>query len=399
MNIVELLLDEENEVNGIDAVSIVENPAIESNFLALADQEIKLAKVDEEKRILMGAALIPNKPIFRKQGEEMFYVYFSKETVRRASELFFMNGNQNNATLEHQMSINDLTVVESWIVEGEQDKSRLYDLEVPVGTWMISMKVENDEVWNDYVKSGKVKGFSIEGYFADKAKIEKKDDIKSEMKAIMEDEAQYMLSNIKALIKKDNRTKEGKRLELETFNDYPAAVSNNAKRGIELNEKVNNKCATQVGKIRAQQLAKKENISKETLKRMYSYLSRAAEYYDENDKEACGTISYLLWGGKAGLRWSESKLKELGEINLASMMINDDFAIIDDRLAYSTREKAEEMAANIGCEGFHIHEFENKEWYMPCEKHELKKPCYDGYEMIGVKIKNGRRVPNCVKMK
>ena len=398
MNIVELLLDEENEVNGIDAVSIVENPAIESDFIALADQEIKLAKVDDEKRILMGAALIPNKPIFRKQGEEMFYVYFSKETVRRASELFFMNGNQNNATLEHQMSINDLTVVESWIVEGEQDKSRLYDLEVPVGTWMISMKVENDEVWNDYVKSGKVKGFSIEGYFADKAKI-KKDDLKEEMKAIMEDEAQYMLSNIKALIKKDGRTKTGKRTELETFKDYPDAVSNNAKRGIELNEKVNNKCATQVGKIRAQQLANKENISVQTLKRMYSYLSRAAEYYDENDKEACGTISYLLWGGKAGLRWSESKLKELGEINLASMMINDGFAIIDDRLAYSTQEKAEEMASNIGCEGFHIHEFENKEWYMPCEKHELKKPCWDGYEMIGYKIKNGKRVPNCVKKK
>ena len=398
MNIVELLLDEENEVNGIDAVSIVENPAIESDFIALADQEIKLAKVDDEKRILMGAALIPNKPIFRKQGEEMFYVYFSKETVRRASELFFMNGNQNNATLEHQMSINDLTVVESWIVEGEQDKSRLYGLEVPVGTWMISMKVENDEVWNDYVKSGKVKGFSIEGYFADKAKI-KKDDLKEEMKAIMEDEAQYMLSNIKALIKKDGRTKTGKRTELETFKDYPDAVSNNAKRGIELNEKVNNKCATQVGKIRAQQLANKENISVQTLKRMYSYLSRAAEYYDENDKEACGTISYLLWGGKAGLRWSESKLKELGEINLASMMINDGFAIIDDRLAYSTQEKAEEMASNIGCEGFHIHEFENKEWYMPCEKHELKKPCWDGYEMIGYKIKNGRRVPNCVKKK
>jgi len=398
MNIVELLLDEENEVNGIDAVSIVENPAIESDFIALADQEIKLAKVDDEKRILMGAALIPNKPIFRKQGEEMFYVYFSKETVRRASELFFMNGNQNNATLEHQMSINDLTVVESWIVEGEQDKSRLYGLEVPVGTWMISMKVENDEVWNDYVKSGKVKGFSIEGYFADKAKI-KKDDLKEEMKAIMEDEAQYMLSNIKALIKKDGRTKTGKRTELETFKDYPDAVSNNAKRGIELNEKVNNKCATQVGKIRAQQLANKENISVQTLKRMYSYLSRAAEYYDENDKEACGTISYLLWGGKAGLRWSESKLKELGEINLASMMINDGFAIIDDRLAYSTQEKAEEMASNIGCEGFHIHEFENKEWYMPCEKHELKKPCWDGYEMIGYKIKNGKRVPNCVKKK
>ena len=108
-----------------------------------------------------------------------------------------------------------------------------------------------------------------------------------------------MLSNIKALIKKDKRTKSGKNIELESYNDYPQAVSNNAKRGIEFNEKVNNKCATQVGKIRAQQLAQKENISLQTLKRMYSYLSRAQEYYDEGDKEACGTISYLLWGGKA----------------------------------------------------------------------------------------------------
>lgn len=98
----------------------------------------------------------------------------------------------------------------------------------------------------------------------------------------------------------------------ESYNDYPDAVSNNAKRGIELNEKVNNKCATQVGKVRAQQLANKESISVETIKRMYSYLSRAEVYYDENDTEACGTISYLLWGGLAGKRWSESKLKELG---------------------------------------------------------------------------------------
>jgi len=98
----------------------------------------------------------------------------------------------------------------------------------------------------------------------------------------------------------------------ESYSDYPDSVSNNAKRGIELNEKVNNKCATQVGKVRAQQLANKENISVETIKRMYSYLSRAEEYYDESDTTACGTISYLLWGGLAGKRWSESKLKELG---------------------------------------------------------------------------------------
>jgi len=402
MDIIELILDEENEdqMVGIDAVSIVENPAIESDFITLASEEIQLAKIDEEKKLLLGAALIPNKPIFRKRNDTMFYVYFSRDTVRRASELFFQNSNQNNATLEHQMSVNGLTVVESWIVEDtKMDKSAKYGLEMPKGTWMISMKVENDEIWNDYVKTGKVKGFSIEGYFADKAQI-KRPDLKAEMQAIEEEEAEYMLSNIKALIKKDKRTKSGKKITLETYNDYPQAVSNNAKRGIELNEKVNNKCATQVGKIRAQQLAQKENISLQTLKRMYSYLSRAQEYYDEGDKEACGTISYLLWGGKAGLRWSESKLKKLGEINLASMVVDETFAIIDDRLAYSTQEKAEEMAQNIGCEGFHVHEFEGKEWYMPCEKHtQMKKPCQAGYEQYGMKIKNGKKVPNCVPIK
>ena len=397
MDIIELILDEENEeMVGIDAVSIVENPAIESDFITLASDEIQLAKIDEEKKLLLGAALIPNKPIFRKRNDTMFYVYFSKDTVRRASELFFQNSNQNNATLEHQMSVKGLTVVESWIVEDtKMDKSAKYGLEMPEGTWMISMKVENDEVWTDYVKTGKVKGFSIEGFFSDRAQI-KKPDTKAEMAAIEEEEAEYMLSNIKALIRKDNRTKSGKKITLETYNDYPQGVSNNAKRGIDLNEKVNNKCATQVGKIRAQQLAQKENISLQTLKRMYSYLSRAQEYYDEGDTKACGTISYLLWGGKAGLRWSESKLKELGEINLTSMVINDNFAIIDDRLAYKTQEKAEEMARNIGCDGFHTHVYEDKEgnektWYMPCEKHIMQKyKCPKGF----VK-KDGR----CVKKK
>jgi len=401
MDIIELILDEENEeMVGVDAVSIVSAPAIEESFVALSSDEIKLAKVDDEKRIVMGCALVPNKMIYRKRNDTMFYVYFSKETIRRTSELFFQNGNQSNATLEHQMKANNLTVVESWIVEDEvKDKSAIYNLNAPVGSWVISMKVEDDELWNEIKEGKKYTGFSIEGFFADRAQI-KKPDTKSEMQAIEEEEAEYMLSNIKALIKKDKRTKSGKKIELETYNDYPQAVSNNAKRGIELNEKVNNKCATQVGKIRAQQLAQKENISLQTLKRMYSYLSRAQEYYDEGDTKACGTISYLLWGGKAGLRWSESKLKELGEINLASMVVDKDFAIIDDRLAYSTQEKAEEMAQNIGCEGFHVHEFEGKEWYMPCEEHtQMKKPCQAGYEQYGMKIKDGKKVPNCVPIK
>ena len=103
-----------------------------------------------------------------------------------------------------------------------------------------------------------------------------------------------------------------KKYELfQSYNDYPQAVKNNARKGIELNEKNGNKCATQVGKVRAQQLANGERITVDTIKRMYSYLSRAKEDYETTTPQDCGYISYLLWGGLAGLRWSESKLKEL----------------------------------------------------------------------------------------
>ena len=310
MNIIELVLDEMQELMGIQAISIVENPAIEEDFVALKTQKVEFATQNNEKRILMGAALIPNKPIYRRNGEDEFYVYFSKDTIRKASELFFQNGNQNKSTLEHQAELQGLSVVESWIIESEeQDKSRLYGLEMPVGTWMVSMKVNNEDIWENYVKTGKVKGFSIEGYFVDKVNF-----AKQEMEILEEQEANLILSQIRAVIKSDKRRKAGKRTELESYSDYPDAVRNNAQKGIELNKEVNNKCATDVGKIRAQQLAQGKPVSVETIKRMYSYLSRAEEYYDEKDTKACGTISYLLWGGLAGKRWAESKLKELNQL-------------------------------------------------------------------------------------
>lgn len=394
MRIVELILGDD-EMTGIEAISVVENPAIEEDFIALKSEEIKLAEVDNEKRILMGALLVPNKPIYRRKGEEEYYIYFSKETVEKASQLYLMNGNQSKATLEHQHTINGLTLVESWLVEDEvHDKSRKYGLNVPVGTWMGAVKVNNDQIWNDFVKTGKVKGFSIEGYFADKMERPKEP-----INDFDEEEAEEMLSVIRSIVKEDKRLKDGQRRELESYSDYPDGVKNNAKRGIELNDKVNNKCATQVGKIRAKQLAQGKPISKETIKRMYSYLSRAEEYYDEGDSKACGTISYLLWGGKAALRWSESKLKELGEIELASEVINDSMAIIDDRLAYATKELAIKAAQDIGCEKYHEHEFEGKTWFMPCEEHNLKAPCQEGYEQYGMKTKNGKKVPNCIPIK
>jgi hypothetical protein len=361
--IIELIIDEENEISGIEAISVVENPAIEEDFIALKEhKDIKLAEVDAEQRILMGPALIPNKKIFRKGEEDDYYIYFSEDTVRKASELFFIKSKHQNSTFEHSFELSDMSVVESWLIEDpKNDKASAYGFDLPKGTWMVSMKVLNDDVWRA-VKEGEVKGFSIEGYFADglerpKEAIEENacSDCLSELNA------EYELAEVLASLTED--------VELESYGGYPQSARNNAKRGIELNEKLNNKCATQVGKVRARQLEKGENFTLPTLKRIYSYLSRAAAYYDPGNNEACGTISYLLWGGKSMLNWTTSKLKGLDAIEAAS-------TIIDGRAAYSTQEEAEKAAEDIGCQGYHTHEYEGDVWYMPCEEHNLKAPCH-----------------------
>ena len=170
MKLFEMKLDEEAIANGVSAISLVESPAIESDFIALKKEDIakiEFATVDQEKRIVMGAVLIPEKPILRldEQGEP-FHIFFAKETIRKASELYLQRGLQSSATLEHEINIQGITLVESWIVEDKNlDKSQLYKLDAPVGSWVVSMKVANDEIWNGYVKNGKVKGFSIEGFF------------------------------------------------------------------------------------------------------------------------------------------------------------------------------------------------------------------------------------------
>jgi hypothetical protein len=190
MRIVELVIDEDDLDSGIEAVSVVESPAIEENFIALKKHELELKEIDKEKRILMGAALVPNKQIYRRNDKnEEYYIYFSEDTVRKASELFLMRSNQHNATYEHEKKLNGMSVVESWLIEDEKlDKSKKYGFNLPKGTWMISMKVNNDEVWKD-VKDGKVKGFSIEGYFADKYEMsieqQRKNEIINKLKELL----------------------------------------------------------------------------------------------------------------------------------------------------------------------------------------------------------------------
>jgi len=275
MEIIELLIDENKIESGINAVSVVESPAIEENFVALKKHEVELKEVDGEKRILMGAALVPNKQIYRKNGDKEFYIYFSEETVRKASELFLMRANQNNATLEHEKKMLDgMSVVESWIIEDEkQDKSAKYGFNLPKGTWMISMKVNNDEIWNK-VKAGEVKGFSIEGAIRD---------------LILKDE-QY---------------------NLETYNDYPKEATENAKIALRYAEENGwGDCGTPVGKARANQLANGENISEDTISRMASF-ERHRQSSQKELGDGCGRLMWLAWGGDAGVEWAQRKLEQI----------------------------------------------------------------------------------------
>ena len=152
---------------GIDsetyAISMVEAPAIESDFVALSkEEEVKVFLESDERHMVYGAALIPDKDIYRNNGEQEFYISFTKESIERMSQDFMKNYRQNEVTLDHEEMANDITITESWLVEDPyKDKANALGINVPKGTWMIGMKVNQIDVW-DRVKSGELKGFSVE---------------------------------------------------------------------------------------------------------------------------------------------------------------------------------------------------------------------------------------------
>lgn len=291
MRIIELIIDDEDPKSGVDAYSVVHSPAIEENFVALKKHEIELKQVDSEKRILMGAALVPNKQIYRRNAKnEEYYIYFSSDTIRKASELFLINSNQNNATYEHEKKVTGLSVVESWIIEDEEkDKSKLYGFDLPKGTWMISVKVNNEEIWKD-VKEGKVKGFSIEGYFADKFEM-----------SAEEAEATEVINELKRLLG----------VKLESYTDYPKGAIENAKIAIRYAEENGwGDCLEATGKARANQLANGEPISEETISRMASF-ERHRQHSTRELGDGCGRLAWLAWGGDEGIEWAQRKLEQI----------------------------------------------------------------------------------------
>jgi len=201
--IVELLIDETEEIHGIQAISLVANPAIERGWVALSkDRFLSLAKVNDEKRTLVGVALIPEKeiPRYDQDANEEYLVFFSKETIEKAQELFMNSLKNNKATVEHEKDVDGVSVIETWIKEDENDKSNLYGFnDVPIGSWLVKMKVYNDEVWQQ-VKQGDLKGFSIEGYFVDKAIEMQKNDILDLAEECVECEQKEVLEEIKELL-------------------------------------------------------------------------------------------------------------------------------------------------------------------------------------------------------
>jgi hypothetical protein len=200
LDTIELFIDEEKSEDGVQAISLVEYPAIEENFVALSSHKVEFKTINEEKRIIVGLALVPNKKIYRRSKNYEYNIMFSEETVKKASEIYLKNLRNNNTTLEHQELTTGVSVIESWVVEDTaMDKSNLYGLNAVKGAWVVTMKVDNDEVWQD-VKDKKYLGLSIEGMFSDKQEELSEENVVLDSENKQQEEAEYLLQRIKDIL-------------------------------------------------------------------------------------------------------------------------------------------------------------------------------------------------------
>jgi hypothetical protein len=300
---------DESEGNIITSISVVSTPAINENFFAFnkASQEMFY---NQDKQLIIGPALIPNKKLFRNQNGKKFFTFFSSSTIQKIKEHIISNG-AIKSNVEHQSDENDnpiledIVLTEIWVKEGHQDKSSMYGFNhLPVGTLFVCYKVKDLEIWK-MIKEGQIKGFSIEGSFKvvptniDVNPITALRQEYSDLYTAASNKEKQFLDIVLSSINYEL---------FSSYNNYPQEASDLASKAIKLVEENNLQCATQVGKVRAQQLANKENISIAVIKRTNSYLKRAKEYYNPNDELACGTISYWYWGGEPMLEWTNEFL-------------------------------------------------------------------------------------------
>lgn len=167
-----LRLTIDGDEDGVNIISLVEFPAVERNFIQLS-KEVKLS-LNEEKKELLGVALIPDFPIYRRDEQGEYYIVFSAESIRKIAIDFYKKLNVNMADVEHSHNMeNGITYFQSLIVDKENGICPAAFKDLPDGTWIIGCKIDNTDVW-DAVKNGTVKGFSIDGYFHSEQQDEKK---------------------------------------------------------------------------------------------------------------------------------------------------------------------------------------------------------------------------------
>tara|TARA_R110000772_G_scaffold172785_1_gene284654 strand:+ start:537 stop:1127 length:591 start_codon:yes stop_codon:yes gene_type:complete len=193
LDTIELYIDENEDNDGIEALSLVKFPATEETWVALNNHKIEFKSIDDDKRIVIGLALVPDKLIYRRNGDYEYNIKFSKETVKKAGQLYLKKLNNNNATLEHKTEVKGVSVVESWIVEDTlKDKTAIYNLNAVEGSWAVILSIENETVWKE-IKNGTYLGISVEGYFSDEQKL-------SEQK-----KRQKLIEKIKEIINKNGK--------------------------------------------------------------------------------------------------------------------------------------------------------------------------------------------------
>jgi hypothetical protein len=238
-NLFELTLEDDDI--GVFAVSFVAEPAIERDFVYMNKAEVKFTAIDEERHLVAGPLLIPDKKILRLDSfNQPYHVYFTADTIQAISQKYMMNNYNNAVTYEHSSPVKDVSLVESWIVSAStKDKSNLYGFTMPKGTWFGIMKCNNSQLWED-VKAGKVKGFSIEGEF-EHTEVKKSKQKFIDLASITEDEAKKVIAKIKHIIKSDQRYKKGQRIDMvelegeggqpSIISSYPGQWGNKKKKG------------------------------------------------------------------------------------------------------------------------------------------------------------------------
>lgn len=298
-----IMINEDDETTGVDFISLVKDPAVEENWMAFSSVQFDF-QAQKDKRMLFGVLMVPDKRIYRNDDRFGEYnVFFTKEDIEMIVKKFSKNNFNNNISFEHMgiqvkgTLIENFIVKEGMIVPGFES--------IPCGSWMGCVYIEDENFWTNFVKSEVVKGFSIEinGFLSRQDFSKDSNDIWDSLIKLLEDEI-----NDETIIKVEELFKSFK---FETYNDYPQAASDNAKIALRWAEENGwGDCGTQVGKVRANQLANRENISRETIARMAAF-ERHRQNSNKELGDGCGRLVWLMWGGDEGIEWAQRKLKQI----------------------------------------------------------------------------------------